>query len=289
MFVLPLVVIRPLPYSTKFIQSSLICICTKTEVETNAGQLRKRAIGEPNTTQTLALPFLRFQDMERLSRRWQSSTVQLRLVFQRGLHPFAPPSVEIVRPHFQARPAALKRTIVVVPYPWWAALHIEAVLMRSLSGTCCRLQPPDAVPGQLDCPGLSPVLVPSKDPFACLRPVILNTYTLIYEHIHGMPSRLCLHSSLPPAAGHAAQPPDAAPAGYRHHVPRLEWLIFVVPAAQGPLLGALCSHPMLRQSNWDPWRSQTELFAQIRTFLEVGTGGLRSLCVAWALQNISVC
>lgn len=43
----------------------------------------------------------------------------------------------------------------------------------------------------------------------------------------------------------------------------------VRPHFQGPILGALASHPMLHQANWDPWRSQVELFQQIKMFLEV--------------------
>lgn len=39
------------------------------------------------------------QDMREVSRRYAYSTVRLRLRFMRGLHPFFPPSVEVVWPH----------------------------------------------------------------------------------------------------------------------------------------------------------------------------------------------
>ncbi|GIL55821.1 hypothetical protein Vafri_11171 [Volvox africanus] len=41
------------------------------------------------------------QDMREVSRRYFYSTVRLRLRFMRGLHPFFPPSVEVVWPHFK--------------------------------------------------------------------------------------------------------------------------------------------------------------------------------------------
>ncbi|GLI65397.1 hypothetical protein VaNZ11_008953 [Volvox africanus] len=41
------------------------------------------------------------KDMREVSRRYFYSTVRLRLRFMRGLHPFFPPSVEVVWPHFK--------------------------------------------------------------------------------------------------------------------------------------------------------------------------------------------
>jgi len=43
----------------------------------------------------------------------------------------------------------------------------------------------------------------------------------------------------------------------------------VSPRFQGPLAGALASHPMLQLQNWDPWRHIKELVLHLRTFLEV--------------------
>lgn len=41
------------------------------------------------------------QDMEVLRRRHAYSTVKLAVRFMRGLHPFFPPSVEVLRPHLR--------------------------------------------------------------------------------------------------------------------------------------------------------------------------------------------
>jgi len=41
------------------------------------------------------------KDMQEIQRRHQYSTVRLFLSFKRGLHPFYPPAVELVRPHFK--------------------------------------------------------------------------------------------------------------------------------------------------------------------------------------------
>lgn len=41
------------------------------------------------------------QDMQQAGRRFGSSSVQLQLVFKRPLHPFYPPSVQLVSPRFQ--------------------------------------------------------------------------------------------------------------------------------------------------------------------------------------------
>jgi hypothetical protein len=40
------------------------------------------------------------QDLTQCQKQHGFSMVQLRLTFMRGLHPFYPPAVEIVRPHF---------------------------------------------------------------------------------------------------------------------------------------------------------------------------------------------
>lgn len=41
----------------------------------------------------------RAQDMEVLRKRHAYSTVKLAIRFMRGLHPFFPPAVEVLRPH----------------------------------------------------------------------------------------------------------------------------------------------------------------------------------------------
>ncbi len=53
------------------------------------------AMADPSCTMML-------QDMLEVSRRFSQSTVHLRFSFKRGLHPFYPPAVEIIRPHLQA-------------------------------------------------------------------------------------------------------------------------------------------------------------------------------------------
>ena len=45
----------------------------------------------------------------------------------------------------------------------------------------------------------------------------------------------------------------------------------VGPRFHGPLLGALCSHPMLQLNCWDPWLRQQELLEHLKTFLQVLT------------------
>jgi hypothetical protein len=47
--------------------------------------------------------------------------------------------------------------------------------------------------------------------------------------------------------------------------PRVE---VVRPHLASPLLGALCSHPMLRLANWDPWRPMEEVVGSLKAFLE---------------------
>ena len=41
------------------------------------------------------------QDLQQAGRQFGSSSVQLQLVFKRPLHPFYPPSVQLVSPRFQ--------------------------------------------------------------------------------------------------------------------------------------------------------------------------------------------
>ncbi|KAI8463576.1 MAG: hypothetical protein J3K34DRAFT_462370 [Monoraphidium minutum] len=47
--------------------------------------------------------------------------------------------------------------------------------------------------------------------------------------------------------------------------PRLE---VMRPHLAAPMLGALCSHPMLRLANWDPWRPMEEVVGAIKAFVE---------------------
>ncbi|KIZ04192.1 hypothetical protein MNEG_3760 [Monoraphidium neglectum] len=42
----------------------------------------------------------------------------------------------------------------------------------------------------------------------------------------------------------------------------------VRPHLAPPMLGALCSHPMLRLANWDPWRPMEEVVGAIKAFVE---------------------
>lgn len=41
------------------------------------------------------------------------------------------------------------------------------------------------------------------------------------------------------------------------------------PRFLGPVASALAAHPMLQLPKWDPWRSQSDLLENLRTFLEV--------------------
>jgi hypothetical protein len=51
------------------------------------------------------LPYLLRQDLLELQKKYTYSNVQLRVHFKRGLHPFYPPAIQIIRPHF-ANPIA---------------------------------------------------------------------------------------------------------------------------------------------------------------------------------------
>lgn len=48
--------------------------------------------------------------------------------------------------------------------------------------------------------------------------------------------------------------------------PRVE---LMGPRFQGPVLGALCSHPLLQLAFWDPWMRQQELLELLKAFLQV--------------------
>lgn len=43
----------------------------------------------------------------------------------------------------------------------------------------------------------------------------------------------------------------------------------VAPRFQGPLAGAVASHPLLQMHQWDPTRSTDRLLALLRHFMEV--------------------
>jgi len=49
------------------------------------------------------------------------------------------------------------------------------------------------------------------------------------------------------------------------------------PHLAPPMLGAVCSHPMLRLANWDPWRPMEEVVGAIKGFLEA-----HGRVVSWA-------
>ena len=42
----------------------------------------------------------------------------------------------------------------------------------------------------------------------------------------------------------------------------------VRPHLAPPLLGALCSHPMLKLDNWDPWRPLEDVVGAVKAFVE---------------------
>jgi hypothetical protein len=43
------------------------------------------------------------------------------------------------------------------------------------------------------------------------------------------------------------------------------------------MLGALCSHPMLRLANWDPWRPMEEVVGAIKAFVEANGRVVRAM------------
>ena len=43
------------------------------------------------------------------------------------------------------------------------------------------------------------------------------------------------------------------------------------PRFQGPVAGALASHPVTQLQHWDPWMTQRDLAAKLRAFLEVSS------------------
>lgn len=48
--------------------------------------------------------------------------------------------------------------------------------------------------------------------------------------------------------------------------PRVE---LMAPRFLGPVLGALCSHPLLQLAFWDPWMRQQEMLELLKAFLQV--------------------
>ena len=68
---------------------------------------------------------LLLQDMLEVSRHYCCSIVSLNVSFMRGLHPFFPPSVEVVRPHFKGAclPACPSGFRAVGPKPCTPALN----------------------------------------------------------------------------------------------------------------------------------------------------------------------
>lgn len=59
------------------------------------------ALRLPPARPSPAPAYPRLQDMHQAGRRFGTSSVQLQLVFKRPLHPFYPPSVQLVSPRFQ--------------------------------------------------------------------------------------------------------------------------------------------------------------------------------------------
>ena len=69
----------------------------------------------PNTSPT--------QDMQEVQRRHQFSTCKLIISFKRGLHPFYPPSVEVVRPHLRGLTAAAVASHPLLKLGTWDPLR----------------------------------------------------------------------------------------------------------------------------------------------------------------------
>ena len=83
------------------------------------------------------------QDMVELERQHGPGSVQLRLKFKRGLHPFYPPSVELLRPRFcgPLLGALASHPLLQVPVlPAFAACapQVSFGAWRSARGMCQR-------------------------------------------------------------------------------------------------------------------------------------------------------
>jgi baculoviral IAP repeat-containing protein 6 len=79
-----------------------------------------------HTLLTFASPL---QDLTEVSSKFAVSSVQLRFTFMRGLHPFYPPRVEVVRPHLSTPlPGALSSHPLLRLENWHPTLTMTQVV-----------------------------------------------------------------------------------------------------------------------------------------------------------------
>lgn len=71
------------------------------------------------------------QDLQEVSAKWAVSSIQLRFSFMRGLHPFYPPRLEVVRPHLAAPlPGALASHPLLTLDHWDSCMNMSQLLER---------------------------------------------------------------------------------------------------------------------------------------------------------------
>jgi baculoviral IAP repeat-containing protein 6 len=71
------------------------------------------------------------QDLQEVSAKWAVSSIQLRFTFMRGLHPFYPPRLEVVRPHLAAPlPGALASHPLLRLEHWDPWMNMSQLLER---------------------------------------------------------------------------------------------------------------------------------------------------------------
>lgn len=71
------------------------------------------------------------QDLTEVSSKWAVSSVQLRFSFMRGLHPFYPPTLEVLRPHLSTPlPGALASHPLLRLQHWDPMMNMSQLLDR---------------------------------------------------------------------------------------------------------------------------------------------------------------
>jgi baculoviral IAP repeat-containing protein 6 len=71
------------------------------------------------------------QDLQGVSAKWAVSSIQLRFTFMRGLHPFYPPRLEVVRPHLASPlPGALASHPLLRLEHWDPWMNMSQLLER---------------------------------------------------------------------------------------------------------------------------------------------------------------
>ncbi|WIA29416.1 hypothetical protein OEZ86_011919 [Tetradesmus obliquus] len=71
------------------------------------------------------------KDLQEVSAKWAVSSIQLRFSFMRGLHPFYPPRLEVVRPHLAAPlPGALASHPLLTLDHWDSCMNMSQLLER---------------------------------------------------------------------------------------------------------------------------------------------------------------